>query len=127
MTSTIIVTRRPFVLAVGLTILCGCASVPLPVQDLDAATVALQSARASGAPQHAAQQWQVAQEKFDSANEFIENKQNTAAQIALQQATVDAKLAEAMAQLQQRVAEQRALQEEIEQLQKRIQDVKPSP
>lgn len=127
MPSTIITTLRPLVMAVGFTILCGCASVPRPVQDLEAATAALQSARASGAPQHAAQQWQVAQEKFGRANQLLEQKQNTAAQQALQQATVDAKLAAAMAQLQRRVAEQRALQEEIVQLQKRTEEVRLSP
>lgn len=127
MTATIKTTLRPLVQIVGFTILCGCASTPSPVQELEAATAALQSARAIGAPQHAAQQWQVAQEKFTSANQLLEQKQNIAAQRALQQATVDAQLAAAMAQLQQRTAEQRALQDEIAQLQLRIEDLESSP
>lgn len=127
MTSTNIKNLRLFVLAVGLTILCGCASAPRPVQELDTATSALQSARTSGAPQHAANQWQVAEGKLDKANQLLEQKQNAAARRALQQVTVDAKLAAAMAQLQLREDEQRALQEEIDQLQKRIEQVGLSP
>ena len=127
MTSTFIITRRFLVLAVGLAILWGCASVPRPVLELEAATAAMQSARANGAPQHAAQQWQVAEEKFGRANQLLEQKQNASAQRELQQATVDAKLAMAMAQLQQRVLQQRALQEEIDQLQRRIEQVQLSP
>ena len=124
MTSTIKTALRLLVLLVGFTILYGCASsAPRPVQDLEAATAALQSARASGAPEHATQQWQVAQEKLGRANQLLEQNQNIDAQRALQQATVDANLAAAMAQLQQRVAEQSALQQEISQLQKRIEEV----
>ena len=40
---------------------------------------------------------------------------------------MDAQLAAAMAQLQQRTAEQRALQDEIAQLQLRIEDLESSP
>ena len=54
---------------------------------------------------------------------MLEQKQYSAARRALQQATVDSKLAEAIAQLQLRNAEQRALQEEISELQKRIKEM----
>ncbi len=114
---------RPMAIAIGLSMLYGCASVPPPVQELEVATAALASARASGAPQHAADQWQLADDKFATARQLLEKKQNNAARRALQQATVDAKLAQAKAQMQQRDAEQRALQEEISQLKKRIEAV----
>ena len=126
MNSTSIITLRPVVLAVGFTILCGCAGVPRPVQELDEATAALQSARSIGAPQHAAQQWQIAQDKFGRASQMLEQKQNSGARRALQQVTVDARLAQAIAQLQLRNAEQRTLQEEIDELQKRIKEVEQS-
>lgn len=123
MNSTFILTLRPVVLVLGFTMLCGCAGVPRPTEELDVATVALQSARTIGAPQHAEQQWQIAQDKFSDASQMLEQKQYSAARRALQQATVDSKLAEAIAQLQLRNAEQRALQEEISELQKRIKEM----
>ncbi len=103
--------------------LYGCASVPAPVQELEVATAALASARSNGAPQHAADQWQLADDKLANARQLLEKKQHSAARRALQQATVDAKLAQAQARMQQRDEEQRALQEELSQLQKRIEAV----
>ena len=57
---------------------------------------------------------------------MLEQKQNSGARRALQQVTVDARLAQAVAQLQLRNAEQRTLQEEIDELQKRIKEVEQS-
>jgi len=105
----------------------GCASVPSPVQELEVATAALQTARSNGAPQFASQQWVVAQDKLARANQMLEQKQNAAARRALEQVTSDARLAVAVAQLQMRVSEQHALQKEIDHLQKRIEEVELSP
>jgi septal ring factor EnvC (AmiA/AmiB activator) len=123
MNSAIINILRPITMAMGLVVLYGCASVPAPVQELEVATAALASARAEGAPEHAADQWQRADDKLATARQMLERKQHRAARRALQQATVDAKLAQAQARMRQRDDEQRALQEELSQLQKRIEAV----
>jgi chromosome segregation ATPase len=121
MTKTNTISLRGSALAIGIVLVNGCAStVPAPLQELEVATTELETARTSGAPRDASNQWQVAQDKFAKAKQLLDQKQNTAARRLLQQATADAKLAAAMAQLQQRDNEQRALQAEIDQLQQGI-------
>lgn len=111
---------RTLVLILSIAIVCGCSSTPPPVQELETAKAALKSAQTQGAGQHAEDQLKKAEQKFANATQLIEQKRHGAARRALQQVTVDAKLAAALAQLQTRNAEQGALQEEIDQLQRRI-------
>lgn len=126
MTTSNTVRLRTTKLVVGLTMLCGCASAPPPVQELEVATAAVDSARASGAPEHAADQWRVAEGKLAAATKLLKKNQHVAARRALQQATADANLAAAMVQLRKRDTEHRALQLEFDRLQQRIDEIKQS-
>jgi|GEM_PF-6244893 len=60
--------------------LAACASVPLPEQELEVAAAALQAARTLGAPEHAADQFSVAEQKLANGKQLIETEQNTARQ-----------------------------------------------
>lgn len=123
MSSTINRSLPAIVLLAGFSMHSGCSSVPPPKQELQEATVAVQSARDNGASEYAAVQLRAVEQKFAAAQLLLERAEHTAARRTLQQVAVDAKYAAALARLQLRVAEQQTLQAEINQLQARIQEM----
>ncbi len=76
-------------------LLGACASTPVPSEQMAVSTAALAGAVAAGAPELAPAEMAMARDKMGRANAAIAAKDNGTAMQLLQQAAVDAQLAEA--------------------------------
>ena len=81
--------------AVGIAaaLMAGCATVPPPTEQIAVAKVAVANAVDAGAPEFAPAEMRIAQEKLDSANKAMAEKEYERAQWMAEQAQVDAQLA----------------------------------
>lgn len=114
--------RKP-VLFMGalLTIQLGaCSSGPPPKQDLSLSQAAVRKAEAAGANDYAPVQLRAAQLKLEKAQTQIEKKNHKYARRLLQQATVDAELAEASAEASKSGRAYEELQQSIDLMKQEI-------
>jgi hypothetical protein len=84
-------------IAVGM---AGCASTPIPNEKLAVASVAVQRAEQSGAPESAPVEMAAARDELARAQKAAADRQAQPATQLAEKANVDAQLAEAMAQSQ---------------------------
>jgi Domain of unknown function (DUF4398) len=92
--------HKPLLLTALLSVLllAACASTPVPSEQMAVSTAAVAGAVAAGAPELAPAEMALARDKMGRANAAIAAKDNDAAMLLLQQAAVDAQVAEAKAE-----------------------------
>lgn len=78
--------------------LAGCASAPIPTEQLAVSQAAIDSATTAGAPEYAPLEIKTARDKLSAAQRAIDEKQYDAAAALAEEASVDAKLAETKAE-----------------------------
>lgn len=78
-------------------LVAGCASIPVPTEQLAVSKAAVADAVNAGAPEHAPLEMKIARDKLDRANVALLANENDRARQLAEQAEVDAKLAEVRA------------------------------
>src|SRR5690606_35093858 len=81
----------------GSALVTGCASVPVPKEQLAVTEAAVNDAVRSGAPQYAPAELKTAQDKLERAREAVDDREYERAEVLAAEAEMDAKVAEARA------------------------------
>jgi septal ring factor EnvC (AmiA/AmiB activator) len=86
------------VVAITLLALSGCASTPVPTEQLAVSKTAVESATTAGGTEFAPLELKAARDKLEAANKAVAEKNNERAALLASEAQVDAKLAETKAE-----------------------------
>lgn len=73
---------------------CGSSKIPAPSSDLAAANQAIEQAKLVGAEEHAPLEIRAARQKIDRARQLISDKEHVQAKMIIEQAMLDAELAQ---------------------------------
>ena len=91
----------------------GCASAPPPTEQMAVSRAAVASAVGAGAPEYAAAEMRIAQEKMDRAHQAMEKREYVIARRYAEEAEADARLAEKKAQTVKAERAANAMQDDL--------------
>ena len=100
---------------------CGSSKLPAPSSELAAANQAVEQAKLVGAEEHAPLEIRAARQKLDRARQLMSDKEHAQAKMAIEQAMLDAELAQVKSLSSKSQKAVNELQETIKTLKEEIQ------